>query len=173
MGAWDFEPTEISPTTPLSELVSWKPYTTSEDRRGHERFLGAKFPKNFEGMVTYLREQSGGTYRINADVVRDAIWLGLQIIALREKSNPYWPILVQMTQQRARALEKASIYRDMDALVDDLDKLCSEHDDASAQDVLSEQIELIDKLPNKAVYLTALREKLEKKRLTWLLKSLA
>ena len=43
MDSWELDDGTLSLTSPLSVLVDRKPYTSSEDKRGHDAFLGAKF----------------------------------------------------------------------------------------------------------------------------------
>jgi len=170
MDTWNLD-SSLSPDTPLEELIQWKPYTSSEDKKGHEVFLGAKFPKSFQRWVTRLREASAGRYVVNADVVRDAIYLGLTIISLRLQQKQ-WDVERMVAHHKAKLLEKAHIYSVVEEIAAGLDMLCANNDQQTAIAELEEFVNAARSLENFDKYMTALREKLAQRRLQGLLDQL-
>lgn len=163
--------TDLTPETPLRVLLDWVPYTSSEDKKGHEVFLGAKFPKSFASRVTRLREASAGHYKTNADVVRDAISIGLEVITKRLE-QPEWEIERLLMNQRAKIFEHARVYKAIEETVNDLSELCNNNDKETAIDDLASLVALISKSRLKSKYQAALREKLSARGLSYLLKEL-
>lgn len=73
----------ITKDSKVSELMSLSPFRLSEDKKGHSIVLGAKAPSWLEREVTKLVESRAAPYEVKSDVIRDAIWLGLQVLKLR------------------------------------------------------------------------------------------
>jgi hypothetical protein len=173
MDSWELDDGTLSLTTPLSVLVDRKPYTTSEDKKGHDVFLGAKFPKVFQRWVSELKERPGSPYQTNADVVRDAIYLGLQILSLRAKQSTVWNIQAAITQQEARIFQHTRIYRDVEAVVEQLEILSRNGDEKQALSDLVEYVHLFAAHPEGNKYASVLKEKLlASRRLKGLLEQL-
>ena len=173
MDSWELDDGTLSLTSPLSVLVDRKPYTTSEDKKGHDAFLGAKFPKTFYRWVTELKEAPGSPYRTNADVVRDSIYLGLQVLSLRAKQSSTWNVQAAITQQEARIFQHTRIYRDVEAVVEQLEILSRNGDDKQALDDLVEYVHLFAAHPEGSKYASVLKEKLlASRRLKGLLEQL-
>jgi len=167
MDSWELDDGTLSLTSPLSVLVDRKPYTTSEDKKGHDAFLGAKFPKTFYRWVTELKETPGSPYRTNADVVRDSIYLGLQILSLRSKQSSSWKVQAAITQQEARIFQHTRIYRDVEAVVEQLEILSRNGDDKQTL------VHLFAAHPEGSKYASVLKEKLlASRRLKGLLEQL-
>jgi len=162
----DSEIGNLDADTPLSVLIGYKAYTSSQDKKGHEAFLGAKFPKEFARWRTRLRERSE-IYQTNADVVRDAIYLGLIIISLRNNSLAQWRTLVAVTQAHAAIFEDARIFKECEELADDLVILVSNNDLETAAEHLRAFKASLDSCPPK--YTEALKRALSERRLQNLL----
>ena len=156
----------LTPDTPLSVLTGLPPYTTSEDKKGHEVFLGAKFPKIFTYWATKLKESSGGHYGVTADVVRDAIYIGFSVIDLRLKEQG-WEVERLIAGQEAKIFEKARIYKRMEVVVDNLATLLDYHDEEAAKESLNSYIASIDEEKShlRDKYMSALRQKLLERHL--------
>jgi len=157
--------------TPCSVLFDLPPYTSSEDKHGHELFLGAKFPKSFGSRVAKLRESSGGHYSVNADVVRDAINLGLRVIEDRLKL-PGWGVERLLATQRAKIFEHARVYKAMEDTVSNLADLCDSHDEETAKEDLASLVAYINESSLRDKYKAALQQKLSERRLSNLLEEL-
>lgn len=158
----------LTPDTPCSALFDLPPYTSSEDKLGHEVFLGAKFPKSFAIRVAKVRESSGGHYTVNADVARDAINIGLRVIEDRLKL-PGWGVERLLASQRAKIFEHARVYKAIEDTVTNLADLCASHDEETARDDLATLLTYINESSLKDKYRAALRQKLSERRLTSLL----
>lgn len=164
MNTWETEDSGLSLTTPLSVLVDQRPYTTSEDKKGHDVFLGAKFPKRFQRWVVELREMSGSPYRTNADVVRDAIHLGLQVLSLRAKQSAVWSVQMAIAQQEGRMFEHTRIYRDIEGVIEQLEILVRNGEEKQAIADLGDYIRIFSSHPEGQKYASVLRQKLTTSR---------
>ena len=164
MDTWELDDGNLSLTSPLSVLVNRRPYTSSEDKKGHEVFLGAKFPKSFQRWVTELKEAPGSDYRTNADVVRDAIHLGLQVISLRAKQSALWSVQSAIAQQQARTFQHTRIYREVEEIVEQLDILVKAGDDKQAESDLGDYVQVFLAHPERNKYVSVLRERLAASR---------
>jgi hypothetical protein len=173
MDTWELDDGNLSLISPLSTLVNRRPYTSTEDKKGHEVFLGAKFPKSFQRWVTELKEAPGSDYRTNADVVRDAIHLGLQVISLRAKQSALWGVQAAIAQQQARIFQHTRIYREVDEIAEQLGILVKAGDDKQAKSDLVDYINVFLDHPERNKYIAVLRERLAAdRRLQGLLKVL-
>jgi hypothetical protein len=128
---WDLDDTGLTPETPLSVLMEYLPYTTSEDKKGHDIFLGARFPKDIAHWLAEIKEDSAKVYKTNSDIVRDAVHLGLLIISLRAKNVERWKTLSALMQARAALFEEARIFRECEEVADDVATLV-DHNDSDA-----------------------------------------
>lgn len=164
----DGEGLTLTRDTPCSVLFDLPPYTSSEDKKGHEVFLGARFPKSFAHRVAKLRESSGEHYSVGADVVRDAINIGLRVIEDRLK-QPGWGMERLLASQRAKIFEHARVYKAIEDTVSNLADLCASHDEEAAKDDLATLLAYINESSLKDKYKAALRQKLSERRLTNLL----
>lgn len=124
---WSLEAPElgISLNDPISVLVGKKPYKTTQDKHGHDVFLGAKFPKTFLRTVAKIRNVPGSPYEINADVVRDAIHLGLIIILMRCQDNSDWNQIAALASISSRMAELAEMASRISEVVESVESLCS------------------------------------------------
>lgn len=137
----------LTTDTPISALVDLPPYRKSEDKRGHDTFLGARFPKDFARWAAYLKEALPGHYNIQADVVRDALQLGLKVISLRTTSNPTeWQIVEKLARLEAQAFAAAEAYRRVDKIVNDLKVLTENRRVQEAKDAVRDYLDTLDGL---------------------------
>ena len=107
---WETEEPEISPNEPIQKLVDLPVYKSSQDKHGHEVFLGAKFPKNIGRWVQAILERESSPYEIRSDVVRDAIYLGLRILNIRYKLDHRWMVEEKLARIRSRVANEALFY---------------------------------------------------------------
>jgi hypothetical protein len=160
MDTWELDDGTLTLTSPMSVLVNRRPYTSTEDKKGHEAFLGAKFPKQFQRWVTELKELPGSPYRTNADVVRDAIHLGLQIISLRSKQSEVWSVQAAISQQKARMFQHPRIYQEVREILEQLEVLVDGRDEAQARSDLTDYVSVVLGHPEHERYLLVLRDEL-------------
>ena len=165
---WDTDTPGLSLTDTLQKLTSKPLYKRSEDKRGHGTFLGGRFPKDMARWVTRVKE--AGPYETNSDVVRDAVWLGLQVLELRYKADPGWQARIQLMDMANRAAWDAKLYDEEDGFVKTLDKLCSNGDEVQALKDLEERLALLSSDEDSAKRRRVLYKKLDEHRLGNLVK---
>lgn len=138
---------ELTLDTPLSALANLPPYKRSEDKRGHDTFLGARFPKDFARWATYLQETLPGHYTIRADVIRDALSLGLQVINLRTNLTlTEWQVVEKLALLESRASATAEEYRRVQRIVKDLEVLVDNKRMQLAKDTVRDYLDTLEGL---------------------------
>jgi hypothetical protein len=70
--------------------------------------MAARFPKEFGRRVAVLRERPGSPYSTNSDVLRDAAYIGMQVLVLRYQ-QPDWKAEDEMARMAADMAEDARI----------------------------------------------------------------
>ena len=106
----------------VSELVDLKPFRASEDKKGHSVTMGAKVPSWFDRGITKLVEDKATPYEVKSDVIRDATWLGLQVLKLRY-NQPEWDAKAELVKLEA-ALQDEDDDKEQDrSFLDNLDRL--------------------------------------------------
>lgn len=164
---WETEATGLSLTDPLEKLTESAPFKRSEDRKGHDGFLGARFPKDMTRWVTKIKEK--GQYQMNSDVVRDAIWLGLQILSLRYQADPQWQVNLQLMTMANETAWEARMYDEEEEFAHSLDKFCTNGDEGRAIEALRERLTLLSSAKQEKRQ-KVLLDRLEKYRLKNLVK---
>ena len=154
---WSTEP-GLSLTDTLNQLTSLPPYKRSEDKRGHDAFLGGRVPKDVARLVTKIKE--AGHYETNSDAVRDAISLGIKILELRYKADPDWKPRIQLMDQADRVAWEARIYDEEQKFVENISKLYRNGDEAQAAEDLEERLALLSSGKESSKRRRVLRERL-------------
>lgn len=154
---WSTEPGLLLTDT-FQRLTSLPPYKRSEDKRGHDAFLGGRVPKDMARLVTKIKE--AGRYETNSDAVRDAISLGVRILELRYKADPDWQVRIQLMDQADRVAWEAKIYEEEEKFAENLGKLYRNGDEAQAIEDLEERLALFSSDKDSAKRRRVLREKL-------------
>ena len=150
--------TNLSIYDSIERLTEQKPFFKHEDKKGHDTFLGARFPKEMARDVTLIKEK--GPYEVNADVVRDAVWLGLQALHLRYEQDDYWKATMQLRRMALDAAWEAQEYEEDHTFVNTIQKFCQEGKRSRAVQYLSERLKylsgerkqsLLDELDKRAL----------------------
>lgn len=173
---FELEQVGLSAHDPISLLVKRSPYQHSQDKQGHEAFLGARFPKTVRRWVQKIKElDKAEHYETEADVTRDAIHLGLLVLWMRVKSDPEWKIEDKLWQNASEAAERAQIKKRETAFVESLSALCHDgHQDAAIDD-LKEHAQFINDLRDHwkcDIYKKSLQDALSNSKLGFLLEAL-
>ena len=163
--SWATDSPGLSLTDTLDKLTSMTPFKRSEDRKGHSVPLGSRFPKEIARWVTKVKEQ--GQYQTTSDVIRDAVWLGLQILSLRYEKDPLWQTLLQLIEMGNDTAWEAKAYDDEEVFVSSLEKLCANGDEQHAIELVDERLRLLRGFDKRK---RVLLERLKNHRLQSLLK---
>jgi len=167
MDTWQVDSFELTPKDTLDKLMSLKPYKQAQDKKGHGVFFGAWFPKDAGRRVEKIREE--GPYVTTSDVIRDAIYLGLQILSLRYEKDDAWQADMLLTKMANDAEWEARVYDEEESFASSLDKLCRNGDKDYAAQLLRERISLMRRSANSSRRLNILTEKVRRARLDDLL----
>jgi hypothetical protein len=77
---WDLEDDK---EMTLESLIAEHPFKQSSDESGEGQSIGTRVPAWMLRRIAKFKELPGKPYEVNSDVIRDAIWLGLQILGKR------------------------------------------------------------------------------------------
>lgn len=76
----------------LEDLINTPPFKEASDEKGNSVTAGTRIPMWLHRRVVKLREIPGTPYELNSDVLRDSVYLGLQILHMRYKLSPDWDV---------------------------------------------------------------------------------
>jgi uncharacterized membrane protein YheB (UPF0754 family) len=157
---WGTDAGKLTMDSSVRELVEARPYGQAQDSKGHSTLLAARFPNTILRWTTELKEAAGSDYHTNSDLIRDAVWLGLQIISLRAKECTRWHVQARIAQATSRVAQHAAIYSEVNTIVENLETLCQAGDIRTAEDDLKEYLLAFSSHPEALKYRNSLREQL-------------
>lgn len=112
---WELEAT-FDRVASLEELINSPPFKEASDSQGVSISTGVRIPGWLQRRISFFTEMKGTPYQIASDVTRDAIFLGLRILAMRYHANPEWMVEAKI----AKAIDKVGTIRRIRAQVKDL-----------------------------------------------------
>jgi len=133
----------------LEEFINSPPFKEASDEKGESVTSGTRIPMWLHRRVVKLREMGGSPYEVNSDVLRDAVYLGLQILHMRYGMSQDWDVERKMAAvvDASGALRRhRSLF---ETLVAGLDELYEEGDIDQAAHRLSEYIAAANELESK------------------------
>jgi len=101
---------------------------------------GSRIPMWLHRRVVGLRELPGSPYELNSDVLRDALYLGMQILGMRYKTSPDWNVETKMAAVVDASGASRRIKSQFDSLAVGLEELCRDGDERKAAERLSEYV---------------------------------
>ena len=164
---WRTDSFELEPEDPITRLTELRPFRRSEDRRGHGVFLGAWFCKDIGRDIARVKEL--GPYETNADVVRDAVYRGLQVLRLAYEKDAGWQADMLLTKMVNDADWESKICKQEENFVSALDRLVKNGDEEYAGQLVQERVALMKRSPDSERRLNVLNEHLKRARLESLL----
>lgn len=88
---WELEaPFDMAAT--VEDLIKAPPFKEASDEKGDSVTAGTRIPMWLHRRVVKLKEVPGSPYEVNSDVLRDAVYVGLQILHMRYKLSPDWDV---------------------------------------------------------------------------------
>ena len=109
---------DLTPDMPIKALMDRKPFKLSEDKKGHDVTLGARFPKSFDRWVEKIKEVKGSPYKIKSDVVRDCVYIGLLVLNMRYNLDPDWKIEARLAEEKSKIQDDVRIFKEVEEVVD-------------------------------------------------------
>ena len=88
---WQLEKS-IKPVTSLDDLIDAQPFKSSSDEQGESVTAGTRIPTWLHRAIVRIREMKGSPYQVNSDVIRDCIYIGLQVLQIRYGYSEDWRI---------------------------------------------------------------------------------
>lgn len=152
---------EENATITIDDLVESAPFNQTQDESGESVTMGTRVPAWLSRRIAKLREFPGSPYELNSDVLRDAIWVGMQILQIRYKRHDW------KTDRALSAVIDASgamdrINAQISGLCKSLEKLKGEEDNEKAVEYLESFLITIDGLTDewrKKTYVRILKRK--------------
>lgn len=135
--AWDTTEVAFEDVVTLEQLVLRTPFRKSKDEHGHSITAAARVPESVERKVVELREMTGSPYQLNSDVVRDAIYLGLQILHIRYKKAEEWAVIRELADISGALSEAQRTKDSVRDLIADLSSMMEEGDPEKAAEYLT------------------------------------
>lgn len=88
---WELEaPFDMIAT--VEDLINAPPFKEASDEKGDSVTAGTRIPMWLHRRVVKLKEMPGSPYDVNSDVLRDAVYTGLQILHMRYRLGPDWDV---------------------------------------------------------------------------------
>lgn len=115
----------------LEDLINAPPFKQTSDDSGESSTVSTRVPSWLMRRVTKMREIPGSPYEINSDVLRDAIWLGMQILQLRYKLHD-WEIEKKLASVIDATGMSHRISVQVNELCKNLEKMKTDDDDERA-----------------------------------------
>ena len=166
---WGTEALGLDPSDPISKLMCLRPFKRTEDKKGHGFFLGAWFPKETSRIVEKVKE--AGPYETNSDVVRDAVYRGLQVLLLAYEHDEGWQAEMLLAKMVNDTDWESRIYKQEEDFVAALDRLVKNDDNDYATQLVQERMALMSRSPDSERRLNVLMEHLKRARLEDLLEA--
>ena len=166
---WRTDSFELEPEDPITRLTELRPFRRSEDRRGHGVFLGAWFSKEIGRDIARVKEL--GPYETNADVVRDAVYRGLQVLRLAYEKDKAWQAELLLVRMVNDTEWECKTYKQEEDFVAAIDRLVKNGDDDYATQLVQERMALMSRSPDSERRLNVLMEHLKRARLEDLLEA--
>jgi len=132
---WETEEPYVDLT--IEELVGRPVFKESRDDLGSAT-VGARIPQWLSRKITKLIEMQGSPYELKSDVVRDALYLGMEVLRLRYKYK--WAAESKLSDVVDTVGELDRLEQRFNELVSGLDKLISAGDTAKAVSLLTEYV---------------------------------
>lgn len=136
---WELEsPFDAAAT--LEELINAPPFKEASDERGESVTSGTRIPTWLHRRVVKLREMPGSPYEVNSDVLRDAVYTGLQILHMRYGMSPDWAAERKMAAVADATGAGKRIRSQVEELISGLEELHAEGDEEQAAQRLSDYV---------------------------------
>ena len=132
---WETE--EAYEALSIEELVGRPAFRESRDDLGSAT-VGARIPQWLSRKITKLIEMQSSPYELKSDVVRDALYLGMEILRLRYGYK--WAAESKLTDVVDTVGELDRMEQRFAELISGLDKLINAGDTAKAMSLLTEYV---------------------------------
>jgi len=145
---WELE-AALDLSVTLEDLISAPAFRDASDEHGHSVTAGTRIPQWLHRRVVKLREMGGSPYELNSDVLRDALYLGLQILHMRYKVGEDWDVEKKMAAILDATGASRRIKEHVDEMVTGLEELTRGGDEEQAARRLTEYVYAAAALTNE------------------------
>lgn len=136
---WELEaPFEMAAT--LEDLIIAPPFKEASDEHGESVTAGTRIPTWLYRRVVKLREAEGSPYDLNSDVLRDAVYRGLQILYMKYKVSPDWEVEKKLAAIVDATGASRRIRDQHEELTSRLEDMYRDGDEKKAADMLGEYV---------------------------------
>ncbi len=124
---WEVEaPLDLAAT--LEELIASPPFKEVSDEHGHSATAGTRIPFWLDRRVKLLKEMHGSPYELVSDVLRDAIFLGMRVLAMRHRMSPDWEVETKLAQIIDATGASRRIRNQVEELIKAIDEMLRDND---------------------------------------------
>ncbi len=136
---WEVEaPLDLAAT--LEELIGSPPFKEVSDEHGHSATAGTRIPFWLDRRVKLLKEMHGSPYELVSDVLRDAIFLGMRVLAMRHRMSPDWEVETKLAQVIDATGASRRIRNQVEELVQGIDEMFRDNDVQRAAENLTDYV---------------------------------
>ena len=136
---WEVEaPLDLAAT--LEELIASPPFKEVSDEHGHSATAGTRIPFWLDRRVKLLKEMHGSPYELVSDVLRDAIFLGMRVLAMRHRMSPDWEVETKLAQVVDATGASRRIRSQVEELIKAIDEMLRDNDMEKASEHLTDYV---------------------------------
>ncbi len=136
---WETEAAFVLPAS-LEDLLEAAPFHKASDIHGHSYTAGTRLPEWMRRVIKKLVETEGTPYELESDVLRDAIYIGLQVLNMRYQLSGDWEVAVKMAKTIDQTGVAKRIKTQFEELCYGLNELYDDGDVKQASQRLSEYV---------------------------------
>jgi len=142
----------------LDYLINLPVFTESRDEAGNSVQVNVRIPEYLARVVTSLKENKAAPYKLNADVVRDSVYLGLFVQTCRYGGINKMLLESKLAQATDVANESRRLVTKFNVFVDELSYMVEHNDTVKAKEIFINYIKQIPSeeqqwTKNKMIYL--------------------
>ena len=136
---WEVEePLDLAAS--LEELIASPPFKEVSDEHGHSATAGTRIPFWLDRRIKLLREMNGSPYELISDVLRDAIYLGMHILAMRHRMSPDWDVETKLARVVDATGASRRIRNQVEELTKAIDEMFRDNDVDRAAEFLADYV---------------------------------
>ena len=128
---WEQESDDPTGLT-LEELIDMKPCSQVSDSDGNSNSVGCNVHPMMMRKIIRIQEKRGTPYESRSDILRDCVFIGLEVINMRMKGDNEWHTFAEMSRTADSLAEISRLKAQIKQMEQNLDMLMRDGDIAEA-----------------------------------------